>query len=333
VRERRARPRFVVVALATAGTLAGTVAPQLGASPHTLVLPHATHVDDALPAHTARVVSTRALRQTTKGWETHTTASVAVSVSPSYEDAEEAARRWAGFVLGLIHGEELDGLTLYLGTVGEVAAICGIDASGCYGSPSSDIVSVGDASTGVRPEAIVAHEYGHYVAAHRNNAPWNALDWGTKRWATHVGVCAGVRAKKLFPADQLLKYMFNPGEGFAEAYRVLNAQPIGDGSTMDWPIVHRLFYPDAKALAAIRKDVTSPWAAPTEVRVAGRLGAGGRARVAVRTPLDGTLEVAATGATIRGSHALRTTVCGTRSTKLELVGRARARFVLNVTRP
>jgi hypothetical protein len=320
--------------LATAGTLAGAVAaPQLPASPSKLVLPHATHVGDALPAHMARVVSTRALQRTAKGWETFTTANVAVSVSPSYEDAEDAARRWAGFVLGLIHGEELDGLTLYLGTVGEVAAICGIDASGCYGSPSSDIVSVGDASTGVRPEAIVAHEYGHYIAAHRDNAPWKALDWGTKRWATHVGVCAGVRAKKLFPADQLWKYMLNPGEGFAEAYRVLNAQPVGDGSTMDWPIVHRLFYPDAKTLAAIRRDVTEPWTAPTEVRLTGRLDARGHARVAVRTPLDGTLEVAARGATIRGSNTLRTTVCGTRSTKLALAGRAGARFVLNVTRP
>jgi hypothetical protein len=307
-------------------------APQTPASPPTLVLPHATHVDDALPAHGARVVSTRALRRTTKGWETYTTASVAVSVSPSYADAEDAARRWAGFVLGLIHGDELDGLTVYLGTVGEVAAICGIDASGCYGSYSSDIVSIGDASTGVRPEAIVAHEYGHYIAAHRNNAPWKALDWGTKRWATVVGVCAGVKARKLFPADQLMKYMLNPGEGFAEAYRVLNAQPV-IGPAMDWPIVHRLFLPDAKALAAIRKDVTEPWTAPTEVRLTGRLDARGRARVAVTTPLDGALEVVANGATIRGSRTIRTIVCGTRSTKLALSGRAGSRFVLNVTRP
>ena len=251
-------------------------------------------------------------------------------VSPSYPDAEAAAQRWAAFVLRLIHGGELDGLTVYLGTAGEVAVICGIDASGCYGSDSSDIVSIGDASTGVRPEAIVTHEYGHYIAAHSDNAPWKALDWGTKRWSTLVGVCAGVRARKLFPANQRAQYMLNPGEGFAEAYRVLNAQPVV-GPQMDWPIVHRLFLPDAKALAAIRKDVAKPWTGPTGLRLTGRLGAGGRARIAVRTPLDGTLEVQATGATVRGS--LQRTVCGTRSTKVSLAGRPGARFVLNVTRP
>jgi hypothetical protein len=113
---------------------------------------------------------------------------------------------------------------------------------------------------------------------------------------------------------------------------MVNAQPVV-GPEMDWPIVHRLFMPDAKASSALRKDVLEPWTAPTEARLIGRLDAHGRARVAVGTPLDGTLEVRATGATIRGSSTLRTSVCGTRRTNVALAGKPRARFVLNVTRP
>jgi hypothetical protein len=253
---------------------------------------------------------------------------VGVRVSPSYVDAEEAAQRWGEFLLRLIHGEELDGVTLYLGTASEVAVICGLDASGCYGSEESDIVSVGDESTGVRPEAIVAHEYGHFIAAHRDNAPWKALDWGTKRWASLIGVCAGVRAKQLFPANQVWRYALNPGEGFAEAYRVLNQQPVV-GAAMDWPIVHRRFYPNAAALEAIRRDVSAPWTTPSEVRLQGRLGPNGRARVTIATPLDGTLELRVQGA----SAPARRLVCGARKTPVSLVGRPGARFVVTATRP
>lgn len=256
------------------------------------------------------------------------TAAVAVRVSPSYDDAEEAARKWGEFLLRLIHGDELDGVTLYLGTASEVAVMCGVDASGCYGSEASDIVSVGDASTGVRPEAIVAHEYGHFIAAHRNNAPWKALDWGTKRWASVVGVCAGVRAKQLFPADQVWRYPLNPGEGFAEAYRVLNQQPVA-GAAMDWPIVHRRFFPNAAALEAIRRDILTPWTTPTEVRLQGRIGQDGRAHVTFATPLDGTLELR-----VQGAFApARRLVCGDRKTRVSLSGRPGVRFTLAVTRP
>jgi hypothetical protein len=50
----------------------------------------------------------------------------------------------------------------------------------------------------------VAHEYGHHVAVHQRNAPWDAYDWGTKRWASYED--AGVAAGRLLPGDQGAPY-------------------------------------------------------------------------------------------------------------------------------
>jgi hypothetical protein len=328
----RLRPCAVAVLLAAFSC--GAVAQYgLAAGPR-LATPDRAALATAVPPHVSPTVRPQALRATTKRWSgvevRARAATVTVRLSPTYADTEELARRWGEYLLGLIHGAEIDGLTLYLGTPYEVAVICGIDASGCYGagSSSSEIVSVGDDSTGVRPEAIVAHEYGHFIAANRDNAPWRALDWGTKRWASAVGVCAGVRGKRMFPADQAWRYELNPGEGFAEAYRVLNQQSVAGGA-MDWPIVHRMFFPHAAALEAIRQDVLAPWTRPTDVRMSGRLDRGGKARVTVATPLDGWLQLRAQGATAPA----RRLVCGTRKTSVSLTGRPGARFTLVATRP
>ena len=36
---------------------------------------------------------------------------------------------------------------------------------------------------------MVAHEYGHHIANNRRNDLAPALEWGTKRWASHEHVC------------------------------------------------------------------------------------------------------------------------------------------------
>ena len=336
--KRRARGRATFVALLVGiGAIAcGALAQHGAASAQALVAPDRSRVGAPLAAHVASTVRPRVLRAATRRWSsidaTSSATTVSVRVSPSYVDAEDAARRWGLFLLQLIHGAEQDGLTLYLGTVGEVAAICGTDASGCYGSETSDIVSIGDASSGVRPEAVIAHEYGHYIAAHRDNAPWNAVNWGTKRWASLLNVCAAVKAKRLFPGNQLLDYALNPGEGFAEAYRVLNGERFGIDE-LDWPISHRRFMPTSAALDAIRADVLQPWTAATDVQRAGRLDTKGRAKVILPTPLDGTLVLRVQGATIGGPDTARRTVCGARRTPVSLSGDPGSRFVLTGSRP
>jgi hypothetical protein len=283
-----------------------------------------------LPPHATRVLAARFLDTPPEGsWRLFRAGSVSVAVSSSYTSPEVTALHWGDFLAQLIHGDELEGLTLYLGTPDDVAAICGM-ALGCYAPGWDRIVAVGEVSDGIRPEAVVTHEYGHYVAANRTNPPWDALDWGTKRWATVLNVCARTRTHKMFPGAEDSRYFLNPGEGFAETYRFLNGQPTGDLG-MDWPIVDKLFYPGARSLQAARRDVVEPWLHPTSQRIAGRLDAGGRARVLVQTPLDGTLELAVAGATLAGSAQRE--VCGSRQTPVQLTGKARSAIVLNVTRP
>ena len=126
------------------------------------------------------------------------------------------------------------------------------------------IVVPGESSEGVTPEEIARHEYGHHVAANRSNAPWRALEWGTKRWASLVGVCARAAAGQLFPGGGGFRYGLAPGEGFAEAYRVLNERRAG-ASTFAWSIVDRLFFPDSAHLDAIERDVRQPWTPPDRV--------------------------------------------------------------------
>ena len=56
-----------------------------------------------------------------------------------------------------------------------------------------------------------------------------SVDYGTKRWASYENVCARkIAAGVLFPgAEDVAPYMLNPGEAFAETYRVLNEQKLG----------------------------------------------------------------------------------------------------------
>lgn len=330
-----ARVWSVALVAGIALIVCGTLAQHGAASARALAPPDRSRINAPLAARIAPTVRPRLLSSATRTWSsleaTSLAMTVSVRVSPSYDDAG-AAERWAQFLFHLVHGTELDGLTLYLGTAGEVAAICGIDTSGCYGSDTSDIVSIGDATGGVRPEAVVTHEYGHYIAAHRDNAPWKAVDWGTKRWATLLNVCAAVKAKAFFPGNQLLQYARNPGEGFAEAYRVLNGERFGV-DPFGWPIAHRRFMPTAKARAAIRADVLDPWIAATDLRQAGRLDARGRAAITLSTPLDGMLALRVDGATIGSPGVARRTICGARSTVVKLTGKPGSHFVLTGSRP
>jgi hypothetical protein len=141
------------------------VAVQAQRTPSTSALPlrrpAVTRPSRFLPALAQSVARTAPIRQETALF-------AATFEGPAREFLNRA--RW--FDSGRGHSD-----AALLGTAGEVAAICGIDASGCNGSDTSDIVSIGDASSGVRPEAVIAQEYVHYITAHRDNAPWKAIDW------------------------------------------------------------------------------------------------------------------------------------------------------------
>jgi hypothetical protein len=283
-------------------------------------------------------------------------ASVDIRVSAAYPDAAERAQQWSTFFAGLPHGAELGTLRVNVVSEPELATACSARALGCY--RMGELTIAGDAVGGVTPEEVARHEYGHHLAANRSNAPWRAVDWGPKRWATAVGVCADVQKGAAFPGDEDERYTENPGEAWAEVYRVLAEQAAGR-LTGIWSVVATRYFPSEAVLAAAREDVVHPWTAPSLTRIEGELRKAGpwvwQRRLA--TPLDGTLVVKLTmpvGArhdiavvdpnggkvlarwstwTTR-SRTITTTVCGQRAVLLRVTrGTAAGPFSLVVSRP
>ena len=291
-------------------------------------------------------------------YSTASGAQVTVYVSDSYPQDQSIPQRWADFLDSLVHGSELSQVTVYLAPLDEVQTTCGADALGCYSPAQSLLVVPGDApAADISAEAIVIHEYGHHVAAHRLNPPWPAVDYGTKRWATYNQVCAKTKAGRLHPgAESLPFYTLNPGEGFAEAYRVLNQHKLGVAET-PWDVVDQSLYPSAQSLTLLEQDVTSPWTKPATTAVPGTLRGGTKSRtIGVATALDGTLRLdvrassrlrlrfrvtapsgrAVATRTVAAAHdgAVSTTVCGQRgfSVRVSRLKGAGA-FTLSVTKP
>ena len=150
---------------------------------------------------------------------------VTVFVSDAYSADPTAGQRWANYLGSLVHGSELADVEAHIVTPDEVGDMCGADALGCYGNDV--LIASGEPVEGVSPEQVVAHEYGHHIAHHRANPPWRAVDWGTKRWATHAGICPRAAQGQVFPGDEDWRYALNPGEAFAESYRILNERRSG----------------------------------------------------------------------------------------------------------
>ena len=165
--------------------------------------------------------------------------------------------------------------------------------------------------------------------------------------------------KTAFPADEALHYSFNPGEAFAESYRVL-VQTNGAAGAYDWPIVDPSFRPSTESLAAIRADVAQPWTGPTTTTIQGTFPRRSRTwTTRITTSLDGDLGVrvkvpaggaddvslvTADGKTVlaqgtwdsRGGKSIAFRVCGTRSLNVRVTRTSRvtaARFVLKLSVP
>jgi hypothetical protein len=280
--------------------------------------------------------------------------SVTVYVSPAYAQEQGVAQQWADFFATLVHGPELGLLSAYFAPPDEVQSLCGGDGDsvlGCYAN--NRLVAIGDTTDGITPESVAAHEYGHHVAANRVNSPWVALDWGPKRWATKERVCSRAADGTAFPGDESLMYGLNPGEAWAESFRVLNETRGGAPET--WPILDPSFMPDAAALQAVEQDVVNPWTAPATNVIRGRFTGGGRTWTRrISTPLDGAVTITLAGGsnglqvldtdgrsvlargswTSAGGQRAETTICGQRSlvVRVERGGRALS-FGLRISQP
>lgn len=278
---------------------------------------------------------------------------VSVFASNSFAMDPALEQRWADFLGALVHGPEISNVTVLLSTPGQIVRFCGLDAVACYSPQDSLLYTPGDdPAADLSAEAVITHEYGHHIAANRSDAPWSAVAWGPKRWSSTIQVCARTRKKELYPgAEDPAHYEENPGEGWAETYRVLNERKAGKAET-SWDIVSQALYPTDAALAAAEQDVTSPWAqaAPATSTVAFTRRTRVRS-VTVHTPLDGTLRVSLrpskglrlaadlyasstrVGHVVTSSSVTRaTTICGARSYRIRvqaLKGQGSVRLTLS----
>ena len=180
---------------------------------------------------------------------------VRVIVSPAYQPNPDADRQYVDFVGSLLHGPELDGLTMVVAPSSEITALCEDPASlACYEANREVIYIPGEefGENGPSLASVLAHEYGHHVARNRSNVPWLAFHWGPKYWSSHMDVCGRAAAGEANPGDEGARYSFNPAEAWAETFVVLNGGPWSG-------IVDASFQPDETAVAAARRDVLNPW--------------------------------------------------------------------------
>src|SRR3954447_14592602 len=230
---------------------------------------------------------------------------VTIYASNSYPMDPAIGQRWANFLASLVHGPELSTVTVLLSTSQQIEGICGRQALACYSSRGALLYAPGeDPDAAFSAEAVVAHEYGHHVAASRLNPPWEAVEYGPKRWASAMQVCLRAKKGELAPgAEDPARYQTNPGEGWAETYRILNQRKLGVPES-PWEIVSQSLFPTDAALKAAELDVTTPWLSDATTSRTGSLTRTSRTRTfTVATPLDGTLKV-----TLRSSAGLRVAV-------------------------
>jgi hypothetical protein len=261
-------------------------------------------------------------------YRTRSNESVKIFTSGRYVVDDAANQRWADFLGALVHGPELSLVTVYFATPAEADRLCTGAADvvhgilGCYGS--NTIVAPGEDAAEVSAESVLTHEYGHHIAANRSNAPWRALEWGAKRWASAMNICALTRSHVVYPGDESLLYRLNPGEGFAETYRWISERAEGD-PIGTWDILDTWLYPGHAAIQALEDDVRRPWTANRMKSFSGRFTAHGPSarRFLVTSNLDGTLTASVTGrarvrisihdglaVVSRGRRVARTTICG-----------------------
>ena len=278
--------------LAVALVLAETVRTEAVAAPPGQ--PTSARAIDAAPGTALRVDRLARTAATWRGGPITTSTGEVVQVQVSDSLPTVTPEFWAEFLVQLTHGTELARVTSYHATLDEVRELCGARALGCY-SRNTMISLAEPALDGTTPEEVVRHEYGHHIALYRDNAPWRAIDWGPKAWATSATVCPKVARGEAHPGDEGRNYALNPGEAWAESYRLLEERKDGI-TTGAWPIIAPSFYPTEADLQAAERDVLQPWTKGT-VRTFSRTF-GKRTpkvwRIPLSTPLDGSIRVTAT---------------------------------------
>ncbi len=285
--------------------------------------------------------------------------SIAVDVTAACQQECNAAdpQAIASTIGTFIHGPEVELLTVQLDTPFQLGFDCGFEAQSCYFGGENKIVLSGNddaAPDNASREFVLAHEYGHHVAQHRDiPAPFPAaLNWGTERWSSVEHVCQGHRAGALFPGDEGTHYYEDPGEAFAETF-AFNRFP---DAAVEWawaPVLR----PSAASFRALRRDTLQPWLGRHSLTVSGRVPRRGAIVQEFRTPFDGRVSIGpvgdrglgyelvirnSSGKALRSSrqgvsfrHRLDYTVCGQSRLRVavQATGRKGKPFELTIQRP
>jgi hypothetical protein len=273
---------------------------------------------------------------------------IQINVSDAYPVDPALTQDWATFFGSLVHGRELASLTVDLAPLDEVQQFCGPQALACYDPGSQTIeASPEDQLNAPAAKEIVTHEYGHHVANNSLNTPFDAEAYGTKRWASYMNICKRAVAGELFPGDEGDNYEENPGEAYAEAYRVLNLTKQG-ATSIGWDIVDPMLYPNATALSTLEQDITTPWKGPTLSHVHGAFGNGTTRTIVAKTTLDGSfvarlhapaksrmrLQLFAAGRLVASGSSVRYEICGQRALTLKVQRvSGHGTFTVDVSKP
>ena len=280
-----------VLALAVLAGLAAlpATAEARRAEPLVDVSPQSTSFPDRVIADGP--VKARAAASAPKAYAAPDGTAVSVRFSDSYTENPEIAQTYVNFLGSLPHGTELSRLKVLLAPPAEVEKTCGgfDGVLACYDGRSHEMVVPGeqtDSSSGVTTSYVIAHEYGHHIAAFRNNRPFDAMSIGPKFWASYMKVCDRVLGGRLVPGAEGRFYLANPGESWAETYARLTYP------NEPWHF-SSILKPDAGALAAARRDVVEPWTVARTRQFTGRFTATGpnAKRFSFRLTLDGALKV------------------------------------------
>src|SRR5215216_3028417 len=289
--------RMILLLLLVAAALPATAFAKPQAQPLANVAPLGTHFKDRVISSSSRIahaaIDGKWIAYPTKGG---TTVSAAISDRYANRLSSQVAQSYVDFLDSLDHGSELSTLRIYIASPDEVLTDCGGQDGtlACYDAGTKIMVVPGEetdtGASGVTTSYVVAHEYGHHIAASRSNAPFSAFRFGPKYWASYEQVCDRSLKGLLAPGNEQQLYLANPGEAWAETYAQLKFPNVG------WQFTP-LLTPDAGAFAAARRDVLEPWRAGTTKVFKGTFGRGGSKtrRFQFNLALDGRLQVRLNG--------------------------------------